>query len=62
MIQWVRQLATKPDNRSLIPRTHMVERKKLSSDPHILAVTCVPTDINTNTQINKCEKIQIANK
>lgn len=51
-VEQIKVLATKPDNQSLIPRTHIVERKKLYPDPHILAVACVPTDINTNTQIN----------
>jgi hypothetical protein len=45
MAQWVRILATKPDNQSSICRTHMVEpiSHKLSQSPHTLIVQiCKP--------------------
>lgn len=50
MAQWVKALTAKPDNHSLIPRTHRwkdrTDSHKLFFGLHIRAVTFTPSKIN----------------
>lgn len=54
IVQHVKVVATKPDNRSLIPENNMREERtssfKLSSDPY-MAHACLPTHIHTQKKI-----------
>lgn len=42
MAQWVRVIAAKPNDLSLIPRTHTVEEKELTPTGYPVASACVP--------------------
>jgi hypothetical protein len=46
MAQWVKALATKPDNLSLIPKNHMTEREnqlpQVVHDLHVYTMACMP--------------------
>lgn len=54
VVQWVKAPAIKPENLSVIPKTHRVEKEDLSSDLHMCAVTCSPNPC----QINKSKKLK----
>lgn len=54
VVQWVKAPAIKPENLSVIPKTHKVEKEDLSSNLHMCAVTCS----SNPCQINKCKKLK----
>lgn len=57
MTQWVKVLAVKLKNLSLIPGTHMIEEKKSFSSCPLTSTHVLQSIQAPHTQINKCNKI-----